>query len=57
MSGAKDRPRPAICSIHACKGKATVPLKAVDGVFWFCGGCAPKYEALGYRPLGQGRLL
>lgn len=53
----QDRPRPATCSLHACKAPAAIPLEAVDGVWWFCHGCAPKYEALGYRPLGQGRLV
>jgi hypothetical protein len=55
--------RPATCAIHPCQGEAAVPLRQQPphtteaGVFWFCAGCAPAYERMGYeRVEGQEAL-
>lgn len=45
--------RPATYSLYGCKGEATIPLRAIDGVWWFCRRHGPDYEAKGYRPVDE----
>lgn len=41
------------CSIPSCRASAETPLRAVDGIFWFCAAHAVEYAALGYRQVEQ----